>query len=69
MAIEQILEQHQDELMAVPGVVGVGVGERAGVPVILVMLQAADPELKRRLPSRLDGFDVELEVTGEIVAF
>lgn len=68
MAIEDVLSRHEERLMAVPGVVGVGVGERALRPVILVMLDRAPEELRDPLPGRLEGFPVEVEVVGRIVA-
>jgi len=69
MKIEDVLDKHQDRLMAVPGVTGVGIGERAGRPVLVVMVKALTPESRAKIPSRLEGFEVEVEVTGEISAF
>jgi hypothetical protein len=69
MKIEDVLDKHQDQLMAVPEVTGIGIGERAGSPVLVVMVNALTAELKARIPSRLEGFAVEIEVIGEISAF
>ena len=65
MAIDEALARHERSLMSVPGVVGVGVADRSGRPVILVMLT---PEAKA-LPEQLDGYLVSVEVTGEATAF
>lgn len=54
--------------MALPDVVGVGVGERAGRPVIMAMARALTPELRRAAPEQLDGYQVEIDVTGEVSA-
>jgi hypothetical protein len=69
MAIEEVLERHEERLMALSGVAGVGIAERAGRPVILVMLDRPAPELRGRLPAQLEGFAVETEVVGEITAY
>ena len=69
MQIEEILDNHQDELMAIPGVTGVGIGDNFGKPVIVVMVTALSSELRDAIPSRLEGVDVQVEVTGEISAF
>jgi len=72
--IADVLAAHQQELLALPGVVGIGVGQCRGggeggsVPCIVVMAAVASPELSRRLPSSLDGHPVELRVTGPITA-
>lgn len=69
MKIEDALDKHQDRLMAVPGVTGVGIGARAGKSVLVVMVKALTSELRAKIPARLEGFEVEVEVTGEISAF
>ena len=69
MTIEDAVEKHQDHLMSIPGVVGVGIGERGGRPVVLVMTDRPKGELREsRLPATLEGFPVEVEVVGEIHA-
>ena len=59
-----IQRQHQDDLLAVPGVTGTGVGmseKTRGVPVIRVY---ADPgngtSVSGQVPSNLDGAPVEV---------
>jgi len=69
MNIEQALERHQDRLMAIPGVAGVGIGERVGRPALVIMTKQITPELKARLPEQLEGHPVAVEQSGEIVAF
>ena len=65
--IETVLQAHTPELMAVPGVVGVYQGETdAHAPCIRVMVIQKTPEIERRIPKRLEGYRVEIEVTGEI---
>lgn len=68
LTIEQVKERHEDELMAIEGVVGVGIGECEGQPCIKVLLANDSPELEQKIPDQLDGFKVETEVTGPIEA-
>ncbi len=61
-----VQERHTDRLMAIPGVVGTGVGlTEAGEPVIKVFTARAGVP---GLPERLDGLPVAVEVTGMFVA-
>ena len=69
MTIEDALEKHQDRLMSIPGVVGVGIGERGGRPVVLVMTDRPAGELAGSpLPDDLEGYPVHLDPVGEIHA-
>jgi len=69
MNIEQALERHQDRLMAIPGVIGVGIGEAGGRPALVVMVKQMTPELKAHLPQKLEDHPVVFEQSGEIFAF
>lgn len=69
MGIEQVLEKQQNALMSLPGVVGVGIGESEAKPIIIIMVSDLTPELRRMIPDKLDGFDVKVDVVGEIRAF
>jgi hypothetical protein len=61
-----IQERHQDRLMRIPGVVGVGLGRSAqtGRLVLRVFLERQTPEVQGSLPASLEGLDVETVVTG-----
>jgi hypothetical protein len=63
-----VLADHDKELLAIPGVVGVYVGLQSDekTPCLKVMLSRSDPDLKHRIPPRLEGYQVVTEVTGEI---
>lgn len=54
--------------MAQPGVTGVGITEILGLPAILVMVQTITPEIRAAIPEILDGYQVQLQETGEIHA-
>lgn len=68
--LAQVIAAHRDEIMAIPGVVGMYEGLTPdGRPVLRVMVVERRPEIERRVPRTLDGYPVEIEVTGEIRAF
>ena len=69
MNIDKVLDNHQNQIMDIPGVVGVGIGNKDGKPAIVVMVKQLTPELKRRLPQTLEGCPVVVEQSGEIIAF
>jgi hypothetical protein len=64
--IGEVLKSHTPELMALPGVVGTGEGERDGRPVILVLVARRSEELLAKVPSRIEGYPVEIRVVGEV---
>lgn len=66
--IEQVQEKYQDQLMAIPGVVGVGIGAVDGKPVIQVLVIKKTPELEQQLPKMLEGYPVVIVETGRIRA-
>ncbi|RMI06842.1 MAG: hypothetical protein D6681_08150 [Calditrichaeota bacterium] len=67
-SIEQVLQEHTDYLMRLPGVVGVGQGEHKGKPCIQIYVIHLSTELKHQLPRTLAGYPVRVQVTGEIRA-
>jgi hypothetical protein len=63
--IEGALRRHERELIETEGVEGVAVGQGAGgEPALVVYVR--EPSVRRLLPPTLDGFDIEVVVTGEI---
>ena len=66
--IDSVLADHTNHLMTLPDVVGVGVGERAGRPCIKVFAARQSTALQEQLPDSLEGYIVEIEVTGEFKA-
>ncbi len=53
------------ELLAIPGVQGVGIGDAGRGTAIKVYVDASTPELGQRIPRELDGVPVLVEQTGE----
>jgi hypothetical protein len=71
-AIAEVKARHEAELLALPNVTGVAIGERAGKPVIKVYVteklsQAALPS-EERVPTSLEGYDVDVDAIGFIEA-
>lgn len=66
--INAVLRDHDTELLAIPGVVGVYVAllDDGKTPCLKVMLARKTPETERAIPKTLEGYPVVSEVTGEI---
>lgn len=66
--IEEVLSEHAERLMSLPGVVGTAQGECAGQPCIKVYVEKKTPELLEKIPTSIDSYPVEVEESGEIRA-
>jgi len=69
--IERVKEQHESELMGIDGVTGVAIGKcesNENNSCIKVYLVNDSADLKKKIPAKLNGFKVEMEVTGQITA-
>lgn len=67
-SIEEVMQEHTDEWMAMRGVSGVGIGECQGQPCIKVFVEKATRVLRRRIPATVDGYRVELVESGRFEA-
>src|SRR5258708_24344655 len=65
-SIDEVLAAHTDSLMMLPGVVGTAVGLCDGQRCIKVLLADSSAATKARIPERLEGYPVVVEVTGAI---
>jgi len=65
---EAALQKHEERLMAMPEVTGVGLGGSEDSPIIVVMVSRGGRDIRDQLPSNLEGYPVKVEVTGEITA-
>jgi len=61
------LARHEARLLAIAGVVGVGVG--IGLTGAVILVYVRNQEARSRVPRVLDGVPVELVVSGEIDAY
>lgn len=65
--IEAVRSRNESRLMAIEGVVGIGVGRTAGGDdAIVVYLR--DESARQRVPARIEGYPLEIVVTGGIDA-
>jgi hypothetical protein len=64
--IEQVQEEYTDEWMAIPGVVGTAIGSHDGKPCILILTAADTKPVRKRIPSRVQGYPVLVQYSGEI---
>jgi hypothetical protein len=62
----RVMDAHVKELMAIPGVVGVAVGElESGAPCIKVLVAKKIPDHRKRIPKEIEGVPVVIEESGE----
>ena len=66
--IDEVLREHTDSLVSLPGVVGTAQGQYAGKPCIKVYVVKKTPELLKRIPSAIEEYTVTVQETGEIRA-
>jgi hypothetical protein len=52
--------------MNLRGVVGVGVGECDRQPCLKVFVEERTPELEDQIPEQIEGFKVDIEVSGPV---
>ena len=66
--IEEVLKEHTNKLMSIPGVVGTAQGLCDNKPCIKVYVIKRSLELEQKIPKKIEGFVVEVEETGEFHA-
>jgi hypothetical protein len=62
--IEQVQQEHTDEWMAISGVEGTALGLFKGKACIRILASVSANELRRKIPSRLEGYPIVIEETG-----
>jgi len=62
--IEEVQERHTPAWMELPRVVGTGIGLCDEEPCIRVFVSAASPEAEKAIPEKVEGYRVEVVVTG-----
>jgi hypothetical protein len=70
--IEAVKRQHEEQLLRLPNVTGVGIGEKAGKVVIKVFVTHKVPESALRpqeiVPKTLEGYETDVEEIGIVTA-
>jgi hypothetical protein len=65
--ISEVKRTYEAELLSLPDVVSVGIGQDpAGNQVIAVGLAGDNPKTKALVPERLEGYPVIVKITGLI---
>ncbi len=67
-SIEQVLQEHTEEWLSIPGVVGTAIGACDGEPCIRILAAERTTELLERIPPAIDGYPVDVQVSGPIRA-
>lgn len=72
MNINASKDKHEEQLMRLPNVTGVGIGEKTGKPVIKVFVTHKVPESDLRpreiVPRSIDGYETDVEEIGVVTA-
>ncbi len=66
--IEDVIREQAGELMAIPGVVGVGKGESQGDPCIVIFVLDKKADSLKALPDSIAGYLLKIEESGEFQA-
>jgi hypothetical protein len=65
--IKTVMEAHVDDLMRIPGVTGVAIGElEDGTPCIQVYVAEKSDEIVKKIPKQLEGHPVDIIESGVI---
>jgi len=65
--IDEVLADHDEEILAIPGVTVIYVGvDEQGKPCLKVGVETATPEIEERIPRMIEGWPVVVEETGRI---
>lgn len=65
---EAVIRRCAPDLMQLPGVVGVGLGEYSGRPCIKVLVVKSTPALLSKIPSHIERLPVHVSESGQIQA-
>ncbi|MEC4748874.1 hypothetical protein [Methylomicrobium sp. Wu6] len=72
MKIQSVLQKHEDKIMQIPNVVGIGIGKKGDAEVIKVFVTHKVPEsaLKANqiIPKGLEGYETDVEEIGLVTS-
>ncbi len=72
MNIEAVQKKYEEQLMRLPNVTGVGIGEKAGKKVLKVFVTRKVPasslQPQEIVPETLEGYETDVEEIGVITA-
>ena len=68
-SIKEVKNKHKARLLALPGVVSVGIGlNKNGQSMIIIGLDGPNAETETQLPAMLEGHPVEARIVGAVKA-
>lgn len=66
-AIKEVINRHAGEIMSIPGVTGIYEGRtKNDKPCIKIMVEKKSKEIRKKIPTVLEGYPVLIEVSGTI---
>ncbi|MGH8559879.1 MAG: hypothetical protein ACRESZ_21000 [Methylococcales bacterium] len=72
MKIESVMRKHEEQVMQLPNVTGIGIGKKGRKDVIKVFVAHKVPESALQsheiIPKVLEGYEIDLEETGVVTA-
>lgn len=72
MDIEAVRRQYEEQLLQLPNVTAVGIGEKAGKPVLVVFVTHKVPEALLKpeeiVPKIIDGYETDVQESGVVTA-
>ena len=68
-SMNEVQEDHQKRLLAIPGVIGIGQGSSQGKPCFRIYVDKLTPELSAKIPTTIEGYPVVVLQTGDIKAY
>jgi hypothetical protein len=70
--VNTVKQNYEDQLMRLPNVTGVGIGEKSGKPVIKVFVTQKVPESDLQpqeiVPKSIEGCETDVEEIGTVTA-
>jgi hypothetical protein len=72
ISVESVKIRYEEQLMRLPNVTGVGIGQKAGKEVIVVFVTHKVPESALQpqeiVPKMLEGYETDVEEIGVVTA-
>lgn len=72
MKIESAMRKHEEQVMQLPNVTGIGIGKKGRKDVIKVFVTHKMPESALQsyeiIPKALEGYETDVEETGVVTA-
>ena len=70
MSIDSVRKNHENELMKLPNVIGIGIGEKKGTQVILVFVTVKVPRSALQsheiIPKKIEEYETDVMEIGNV---